>query len=627
MTYRPQIDGLRASAVIAVVVFHLDKAWLPGGFLGVDVFFTISGYLIASIILKQIASNEFSIFKFWKRRVRRLLPALMLMVACVLIAGGFLMTRPERSGLPMQALASLFSFANLFFWRTTGGYWAAPAHSLPLLHTWTLSLEEQFYLLLPPLLIIMQRYGKKIQFALICALLTCSFLLCVVATPHFRSASFFLLPTRMWELLLGVGLAYWHHANPIPKDQPLGFGFLPDLGIGLVLLSFWLIPNNEAFPGWKPLVPCLGAIFLLNARVPHFSPTLSFLKFPPVVFVGKLSYSIYLWHWPVFVFLPYTGTTSTLAKLIWTTGLATLSYFLVEKPIRYGSRRAALGWALVVGLMIVGFGFLKMNPVSPLLAELGNLDDPRSLTRGREFEAIEILREEMKGSDFGKDLKRPLICLAGSSHVRVLGKPVENFAKEGGYGFVSLATSNLGVTSQPHSDVPDASEINSKRMDLIRELAPEVLIVAGMWSNESKRADFSTELSAVLRNLGDAAKQVIVLGQVPMFRIPDGYGNDLRRYLIAERLSGKDSQTIPDPAVASANEIVREVVQELQRSDISFFDPSSALIVGGQVKLIEGGYFLYSDYHHVNDDGAQIVFDEVIRQVLGDTIRKAKCPN
>jgi peptidoglycan/LPS O-acetylase OafA/YrhL len=627
MTYRPQIDGLRAIAVIAVVVFHLDKEWLPGGFLGVDVFFTISGYLICSIILREISQNEFSIWKFWRRRVRRLLPALMLMVACVLIAGGLLMTRPERSELPMQAAASLFSFANFYFWRTTGGYWAAPTHSLPLLHTWTLSLEEQFYLVLPPLLILLCRFGKNLQLATISALLAASFLLCVGATPFFRSASFFLLPTRMWELLLGVLLAWWHYARPIQNQQSKSFGLLPDFGIGLIFISFWLIPNNEAFPGWKPLVPCLGVLLLLNARAPGFSPALCILKFPPIVFVGKLSYSIYLWHWPVFVFLPYTGTTSTLAKLFCTAVLAILSYFLVEKPIRYGSRRAALGWAFVVGLTIIGFAFLKLNPISPLLADWGNLDDPRSLTRGREFEALAMLREHLKGSDSENDLKRPLICLAGSSHVRVLGKPVECFAEESGYGFVSLATSNLGLTSKPHPEVPDAEAVNSKRMDLIRELAPEVVIVAGMWSNESNREDFSAELSSVLKNIGDAGKQVIVLGQVPMVRIPDGYENDLRRYLIAGRLSGGDTRAIPDLAVAIANETVREVVEDLERSDIAYIDPTSTLIASGQVRLIEGRYFLYSDYHHVNDDGAKVVFDEVMRQALLDAIRKTKLSN
>lgn len=619
MKYRPEIDGLRAIAVIAVIVFHLDKSWLPGGFLGVDIFFTISGYLIASIILQEIASNEFSIWKFWQRRARRLLPALILVVGCVLFAGGFLMIRPERTGLPMQGLASLFSFANVYFWQTTGGYWSAPAQSLPLLHTWTLSLEEQFYLVLPALVILLSRFNSRRQITTVCILLATSLLLCLLATPSYRSASFFLLPTRMWELLLGVTFAYWHFARPSHRKLSRAPGWLPDFGLGLIILSLSLIPNNEAFPGWRPLVPCIGVVFLLHSRNTGSSPTLALLTLPPVVLMGKLSYSLYLWHWPVFVFLPYVGITSVLAKLTWTVSLAALSYFLVEKPLRYGSRRSFVGWITIISLTTLSFIFVCVIEKSPLLSSLGNLDTPRSLTRGHEFEASAMLQDQADSDEIKKDLKRPLICLAGSSHARVLGKPIEVFADESGFGFISLATSNLGLTSQSNPEVPDAELISEARMRLIRELKPEVVIIGGMWSQESKRYNFNFALTQVLRAIADAGEQVIVVGQVPMIQVPDVYDGDLRKYLIAGRLSGREVNATPDPAVFTANQTVRQAVQNIDRPNVTFIDPTSTLIVEGMVKLTDEEHFLYSDYHHVNDDGAQIVFDGAIRTLLTNT--------
>lgn len=624
MHYRPEIDGLRSVAIIAVIVFHLDKTWLPGGFLGVDVFFTISGYLISLIIFQECARNEFGVWKFWKRRFRRLVPALVFMVACVLAAGNFLFIRPERTELLMQALSSLFSFANIFFWRTTGGYWTAPVESLPLLHTWTLSLEEQFYLLFPVLVLLIRRFKSGLQLATLCALLFGSLMLCVLATPSFRSASFFLLPSRMWELLLGVCLAYWHHVKSHSESiTPRAFRFLPDIGLGLILFSLWAIANDEAFPGWRPLVPCLGTLLLLNSRSSHFSPSLALLKLPVFVMIGKLSYSLYLWHWPVFVFLPYAGLTSPAAKILWTISLAGVSYTLVERPIRYGARASMFGWVAIPGFALFAFALLVMTPTSPLVSDFGNLDDERSLTRGHEYEAIEQVRGSGEGVIFSKSderQNRPMICLVGSSHARVLGKPIHAYAVEEGLGFLSLATSNLGITTLPHPEVPDATILNALRSRALQKTKPEIIIVAGMWSEEYKRSDFAETLSLYLKNLALGSQKVFVLAQVPMVQIPNEYDHDLRKYLVSRSLTGEQIWTDPNPLVAEANQVVHEALENLGRAEVSFIDPASLLLVGEQVKLVNEELFLYSDYHHVNDDGAQIVFDGVLRKALTEAI-------
>jgi hypothetical protein len=349
-----------------------------------------------------------------------------------------------------------------------------------------------------------------------------------------------------------------------------------------------------------------------------------FLNNKLIVYLGNLSYSLYLWHWPVFVFLPYVGITSPFAKLSWTVSLAAFSYFMIEKPLRYRSRGAVVGWLAVSCLVMSGFGSLLMFETSPLLSKLGNLDDGRSLTRGHEYEATAAIRERGDGVFFGDRAKRPLLALVGSSHARVLGKPIHEYAIEHGFGFVSLATSSLGLTSLPHREVPDAETVNATRIKLIREIRPDVIIVAGMWSEESKREDFPAVLGSVLRELCKAEGEVIVMGQVPMIEIPSEFDDDLRRFLVARTLSSKATQFTPAPTVAEANDMVSNVVRRLERRNVIFLDPTPFLLDGDQVKLTQGSLFLYSDHHHLNDDGARVAFDGVLRQVLEDPVAHLK---
>lgn len=620
MQYRAEIDGLRCIAVLGVIVFHLNSLWLPGGFLGVDVFFVISGYLITSIIVSETAEGAFKIKRFWLRRAKRLAPALIFMVGVVLIAGHFVLIRPGRLELPGQALASLFSFANIYFWRTTGGYWTSHSESIPLLNIWSLSLEEQFYFCYPLIFMALQGRGTKVRNMALIALATCSFALCIVATPMFRSASFYLLPTRAWELLLG-GLLACFHVQHKQQNQCSGMKrFLPDFGLAIILASFVLLPNSEHFPGWRPLVPCAGTLLVLHARIKTGTPSFWLLQNRICVFFGKISYSLYLWHWPVFVLLPYSGISSPIVKLLITFLLATGSYFLIEKPTRYGFRGAGFGWMLAPGVATVGFFLLTFYPSSPLLRDLGNLDSGESLTRGRAFEAIEILRNGGAGVSIGETGDRPVICIYGSSHARVLGEPVSAYAKSCGWGFRSLATSDVGITSLSRAEVDDAEEINAARLTLIRELQPEVTIVAGMWSGEQKRNDFPHAIEKALEEIAANTGKVLVLSQVPMVNVPKEYHNDLRKFLISRSLSGLGFNAKPHFSVARANEIVHEAVRKLDRDDISFVDISSVLLDRDQVRLVERQRFLYSDYHHVNHDGARLVFDGALQALLDSAV-------
>ncbi len=196
LTYRPEIDGLRTIAVMAVIVFHLAPGRLRGGFLGVDVFLVISGFLITTIINKQIIEGSFSILSFWKRRIKRLYPALITVVGFVLLVSAFILVEPERSRLPLQAIGAIFSFENILLWKTTGGYWDTSSENISLLHTWSLSLEERYYLFFPIMLLLMSRFAKGKERQILIGILLLSFCLCIYGTEHRRSASFYLLPTR-----------------------------------------------------------------------------------------------------------------------------------------------------------------------------------------------------------------------------------------------------------------------------------------------------------------------------------------------------------------------------------------------------------------------------------------------
>ena len=198
--YRPEIDGLRTIAILGVIVFHLRPELLRGGFLGVDVFFVISGFLITIIIYKQVTEQRFSFWSFWTRRFKRLYPALVVTVFVTMICGLFVLPHPERGAMPLQALAALLSFSNILLWKTTGGYWDSSSENISLLHTWSLSLEEQFYICFPLFVFLSHLLFKKHVGKLVVALFITSLILCIVFTDLRRSATFYLLPTRMWEL-------------------------------------------------------------------------------------------------------------------------------------------------------------------------------------------------------------------------------------------------------------------------------------------------------------------------------------------------------------------------------------------------------------------------------------------
>lgn len=299
-TYRPEIDGLRALAVVMVVLFHA-RLGCTGGYTGVDVFFVISGFLITGIVVRSLDQSTFTLRDFWLRRIRRLFPA-----SCVLVLAsaiiGWLCTPPTMyAGLGEQILAVLSLSSNVYFWKTTD-YWSLASEDIVLLHMWSLALEEQFYLAMPFVLIGLHRLGRRwIVTGLALATLG-SLALCIAMTHRAPAWSFYLLPTRAWELLAGALLACVPHQTPSIKIARAASAAAGWIGIVLIAYGAFFFTPTMPFPGWRALVPAIGTVLLLYSTGTVQGELQRLLASPPLRFIGLLSYSLYLWHWPLLVF-------------------------------------------------------------------------------------------------------------------------------------------------------------------------------------------------------------------------------------------------------------------------------------------------------------------------------------
>lgn len=351
--YRADIDGLRAIAVLAVVIFHAFPTFLQGGFVGVDIFFVISGFLITSIILKQAALNTFSLSHFYANRIRRIFPALLLVLIFSLVVGWFSLTADEYKQLGFHAAGGALFIDNFIFWRESG-YFDNAAETKPLLHLWSLAIEEQFYLVWPVVLLLILRLTKAVARVFIILILT-SLAYSAWKVGVNPVADFFSPLTRAWELLLGGLLAHAALENVTLKKSQGNIASVA--GLLLIASAVLLINKASAFPGLWALLPTLGAVLLIWAKDSYINQKI--LAHPWLVAIGLISYPLYLWHWPLLIFARiFEGETPTvlirvllvLASVI----LAWATYQFIEKPIRFSKRSKWLIWTLSI-LMLITF--------------------------------------------------------------------------------------------------------------------------------------------------------------------------------------------------------------------------------------------------------------------------------
>lgn len=352
--YRADIDGLRAIAVLSVVAYHAFPARMPGGFVGVDVFFVISGFLISSIVFSSLERNDFSLAEFYGRRIRRIFPALLLVLVASFAAGFWLLFADEYRQLARHVFGGAAFVSNFFLWGE-GGYFDGSAKTKPLLHLWSLAIEEQFYVFWPLLLAAVWKRGRS--FLLITAAVgAISFGFNILTIDVAPTASFYLPISRFWELMAGGLLAYVVLHRP---DLNAGYRNAQSvIGVVLLLLSFVLIDTDREFPGWRAALPTAGAFLLVSAGPGAFLNE-RLLSTRPLVWVGLISYPLYLWHWSIlsFVRIVTAGEPSAIARIAAVSAsipLAWLTYEIVEKPIRHGGRARYKTLGLVLSMLVVG---------------------------------------------------------------------------------------------------------------------------------------------------------------------------------------------------------------------------------------------------------------------------------
>ncbi|WP_302478835.1 acyltransferase family protein [Achromobacter aegrifaciens] len=394
------MDGLRAVAVLAVVVFHLNKAWLPGGFVGVDIFFVISGYLITGILARKIEIGTFSFADFYLARARRILPAAFFCIAVTLVAGTIFMLPADATSLAASAGLSSVSAANFYFWKFLDtSYFANSSETVPLLHLWSLAVEEQFYLFWPLVLLAAYRWlNPTIRIVVFGVAMVASYYIGqanLAADPGF---SYYMLPARAGELIIGA-LAYFA-ANrtarlPHALSEVLAF-------IGAALLAFSVVFLSEAngFPGYAAVPPTLGAALVILSGSTRPTLVNRLLSARPLVAVGLVSFSLYLWHWPVMAFYRYAYGPPSLQGyivcILLMVGMTLFSYFFVERKFRVSHSSTklvpAIKFAATTALLTaVSFYIFTTGGASDLakptnyVARLNALDQDTSPANGYKF--------------------------------------------------------------------------------------------------------------------------------------------------------------------------------------------------------------------------------------------------
>ena len=500
--YRADIDGLRAVAVLAVLGYHLKVAAFRGGFVGVDVFFVISGYLISGIILKDLAAGTFSIATFYERRVRRILPALIVLLLGASVLAYLYLLPAELMNFAKSLLAALFSSSNFYFWKHSG-YFSAPVETIPLIHTWSLAVEEQFYLFLPIFLAGAHRYfPRKLRLSVI-LIAAASFLLSAVGAFSQPTSTFYLAHARAWELLLGVLISL----EVFPEiSRPLSRNLAAAAGIALIGLAVLALSPATPFPGIGALAPCVGAGLIIAAGRSGPSLVSRVLSFKPVAFIGLISYSLYLWHWPIIVFQgmessPWSGISVRMAKLIVVLvsfAAATLSWKYVESPFRAGRLRlpraalfqtAAASAAVVAAIgiaAIVSHGFSWRYPSEAIqVASYLDYDSAKYFRDGTCF-----ISSGYKYSDFDpstclkEDPRKKNYLLFGDSHAAQLW-----------YG-LSTRLENVNVLQatasgcKPTLDQPVFAAATCKRLmnyvyaDFLPNHRVDRLLIAARWQDQ-----------------------------------------------------------------------------------------------------------------------------------------------
>lgn len=527
--YRSDVDGLRALAVLPVVSFHAYPWSLPGGFTGVDIFFVISGYLICGIIFAELREQRFTFGKFYQRRIRRIFPALVLVLIATLSAGYWTML-PEELAVLGRHIAAGAGFVLNFVLASETGYFDQAAEAKPLLHLWSLAIEEQFYLIWPLVAFAIWKLTRSAaaSIALILAIIAASFVANIVLTASDAGTSYFLPQARFCQLMTGGALAHFDMMRqPGSRWDAAWFRNIRSIvGVVLVVAGFFLIRGT--YPGWWALLPTLGAAAIISAGKEAI-PNRLLLSSRPAVAVGLISYPLYLWHWPLLSFariigLPerYAGVELVAVAIAFLLSWGTFEF--VEKPIRFGKRLPARP---VVTLLPVSLALVAVIGWAGYRSEGWPDRIPESLRQVADFKYdfaddyrfhTCFIASDAAKIEFASECTsaaRPSIMLWGDSHSAHLRPGIDSLAKEMGYGVRQISLSGC-VPSIGPGQSKVCAEVNERTFEQIKSDKPDILVVAGYWKNIGFW-DFAVTLQALAR-LENV--KVIVVGPVPIWNLP-----------------------------------------------------------------------------------------------------------
>lgn len=611
-SYRSDIDGLRAVAVIAVFIHHLSTSVLPGGFIGVDIFFVISGYLITSQVFQDVRAGRFSLKQFYQRRINRIIPALATVLLACVILGAVLLSPVDLARLNANALFALLGMSNLFIWVKYGNYFAADAGEAPLLHTWSLGIEEQFYVIWPLALLLIYRLAPRYLLWILGIGVVLAVGLSEYATGVFATASYYLLPMRFFELMLGGWLGIWH-LQRIPQVGQAQAVACRLIGYALIGASLLLIGEDTPFPGLNALWPCLGAALLIHAGFGGRGALL--LGSRPMVFIGLISYSLYLWHWPLIAYLNYLEIpiTPTLAAVVVISAvlLSWLTWRYVEKPFRRSgahmrftqvvTRRfamPALCLMLLAGMTQAFHGFpQRFNPTVERL-EAMTQDKPAEIRRG--CHVANALYGTEPNADCRLGAPKAAIdgILVGDSFANHFSGMVDILARPDNIALMDYTVDYclpvLGYSGgMPPVYADHCARRNEHVYDLIEHNNYHYVVLAGSWPRD-ERAEAMIEAS--IRRVVEHTGQVIVIFKNQP--IEDAATCPIRRLMF-------DPDRRCDAVQLARPHYWSDIRSKFPQ--VHFIDPNQVICPGGRCSPLIDDKLLYLDNAHLNEVGSRFI--------------------
>ncbi len=644
--YRPDIDGLRAVAILPVLLFHAGIGAFAGGYVGVDVFFVISGFLITRIIYTEIEQGSFSILKFYERRARRILPALFATCLFCIVMAWWLFVPLDFKDFARSLVAAMLFVSNFLFMDETG-YFAQPSEIKPLLHTWSLAVEEQYYIVFPLFLVIVAKFLRNYLGLSVVVITAASFAFCVWATDYRPVYAFFLSPSRAWELLIGSILAL----GVLPLiDNKQVLNALSVLGLGLILLAIFTFNADTSFPGWQAAIPCVGAGLLIYANGQTETIGGRILSFKPFVWIGLISYSLYLWHWPIIVFAKYHVGGELSPAMLWgligvSIAVAALSWKFVEQPFR---RKTGLFAAIKVfapacfagGLVLTGmgaWGHMTNGFPERWSPEVRRFASAREDINPRSEECHHRKPTDLASNEpcrFGPAEGAPKFMVWGDSHadatMPAFTKLAERYKVPGWFasygGCPPLLTAFRIDRTRRHL----CPQFNDTVAKLIADNEIKTVFLISRWtiysdghnddgpqstkrtfigsashkdrSRVSSQKAFAESLDITLAALAKAGARVYLLEQVP-----EHYA--LVPTLLARAVAaGTNPATIRLPLedhLARQSYVVSRFDKSAQPPGVVRLDPASLMCDDQGCKVVDGAVTLYNDYQHLTGTGAE----------------------